>query len=82
MEKSQYSHANLNELLNFSYNFDLLKGIIETLLKNQQNLQKQVESMEKENKEFQLLKYELKTAKEELQNLNEKFKLMFDNLLF
>ena len=79
MEKSQYSHANLNELLNFSYNFDLLKGIIETLLKNQQNLQKQVESMEKENKEFQLLKYELKTAKEELQNLNEKFKLMFDN---
>jgi len=33
----------LNSLFNFSYNFDLLKGIIGALLKNQQALQKQVE---------------------------------------
>ena len=74
MEKSEYSNANLNELFNFSYNFDLLKGIIETLLKNQQNLQKQVESMKQERREFQLLKYELKTTKDEMQKINEIFK--------
>ena len=31
----------LNALFNLNYNFDLLKGIIETLLKNQGALQKQ-----------------------------------------
>ena len=38
-----YNDVDLNALFNFSYNFDLLKGIIGTLLKNQQNLQKQIE---------------------------------------
>ena len=38
-----YKDVDLNALFNFSYNFDLLKGIIGTLLKNQQNLQKQIE---------------------------------------
>ena len=38
-----YNDIDLNALFNFSYNFDLLKGIIGTLLKNQQNLQKQIE---------------------------------------
>ena len=38
-----FSDVDLNALFNFSYNFDLLKGIIGTLLKNQQNLQKQIE---------------------------------------
>ena len=38
-----YNDIDLNALFNFSYNFDLLKGITETLLKNQQNLQKQIE---------------------------------------
>ena len=71
MEKTEYNNADLNELFNFSYNFDLLKGIIETLLKNQNNLQKQVDSMKEERHEFQVLKFELKNAKEELRKLNQ-----------
>ena len=70
MEKTEYNNADLNELFNFSYNFDLLKGIIETLLKNQNNLQKQVDSMKEERHEFQVLKFELKNTKEELRKSN------------
>ena len=71
MENTNYNNANLNELFNFSYNFDLLKGIIETLLKNQQNLQRQVDSMKEDRKELQILKFELKNTKEELKQLNQ-----------
>jgi len=71
MEKTEYNNADLNELFNFSYNFDLLKGIIETLLKNQNNLQRQLDSMKEERHEFQVLKFELKNAKEELRKLNQ-----------
>ena len=71
MEKTEYNNADLNELFNFSYNFDLLKGIIETLLKNQNNLQKQLDSMKEERHEFQVLKFELKNTKEELRKLNQ-----------
>ena len=71
MEKTEYNNADLNELFNFSYNFDLLKGIIETLLKNQNNLQKQVDSMKEERHEFQVLKFELKNTKEEIRKLNQ-----------
>ena len=38
-----YNDIDLNSLFNFSYNYDLLKGIIGSLLKNQQILQKQIE---------------------------------------
>ena len=71
MEKTEYNNADLNELFNFSYNFDLLKGIIETLLKNQNNLQKQLDSMKEERHEFQVLKFDLKNTKEELKKLNQ-----------
>ena len=37
MEYSDYNNTDLNELFNFSYNFDLLKGIIEKLLKSTNN---------------------------------------------
>ena len=58
----------LNALFNLNYNFDLLKGIIETLLKNQGALQKQLDEIyssneEKDNiiqnleKEIKILKY-------------------------
>ena len=33
----------LNALFNLNYNFDLLKGLIETLIKNQELLQKQID---------------------------------------
>ena len=71
MEKTEYNNADLNELFNFSYNFDLLKGIIETLLKNQNNLQNQLDSMKEERHEFQVLKFELKNTKEELKKINQ-----------
>ena len=40
-----YNNADLNSLFNFNftYNFDLLKGIIGALLKNQQALKKEIE---------------------------------------
>ena len=79
MENKEYNNADLNELFNFSYNFDLLKDIIETLLKNQQNLQKQVDTMLEERKEFQLLKFDLKNAKEEIKKLSEIFQSNDDN---
>ena len=46
-----YDDVDLNALFNFSYNFDLLKGIIGTLLKNQQALQKQIQQVNDENHE-------------------------------
>ena len=64
--EGKYNNADLNELFNFSYNFDLLKGIIETLLKNQQNIQKELDQMKEDHKALQLLKFEFKEAKEEL----------------
>lgn len=41
----------LNALFNLNYNFDLLKGIIEQLLKNQQALQKQLDECYNNNNE-------------------------------
>ena len=35
--------------INFSYNFDLLKGLLETLIKNQQETQKDLLNSKKEN---------------------------------
>ena len=46
-----YDDVDLNALFNFSYNFDLLKGIIGSLLKNQQALQKQIQQVNDENHE-------------------------------
>ena len=39
----------LNSLFNLSYNFDLLKGLIEHLLTNQQKLQNQIDEMYKKD---------------------------------
>ena len=39
----------LNSLFNLSYNFDLLKGLIEHLLTNQQKLQNQIDDMYKKD---------------------------------
>jgi len=69
--EGKYNNADLNELFNFSYNFDLLKGIIETLLKNQQNIQKELDQMKEDHKALQLLKFEFKEAKEELKKIND-----------
>ena len=44
-------NLDLNALFNLSYNFDLLKGIISTILKNQETLKKQIENEKKKNYE-------------------------------
>ena len=71
MEYSDYNNTDLNELFNFSYNFDLLKGIIEKLLKNQQKIQKQLDVIKADNKELKILKNELKATKEQMKEINE-----------
>ena len=71
MEYSDYNNTDLNELFNFSYNFDLLKGIIEKLLKNQQTIQKQLDAMKEDNKELKILKNELKSTKQQMKEINE-----------
>jgi uncharacterized coiled-coil DUF342 family protein len=75
MEKSEYNNADLNELFNFTYNFDLLKGIIETLLKNQGALQKQLDELyssnEDKDKIIQDMEADIKSLKETKLNINE-----------
>ena len=62
--------VDLNKIfqMNFSYNFDLLKNLIEALLKNQKNFQSELK--EKTNKimdlENQLLDLKLSSVKEEV----------------
>ena len=58
----------LNALFNLNYNFDLLKGIIETLLKNQEAIQKQLDEIYSSNydkdKSIENMEKEIKTMKE------------------
>jgi hypothetical protein len=84
-EKFQlYKDVDLNALFNFTYNFDLLKGIIGSLLKNQQVLQKQIEIANyvknEKDKAIESLKNEIMeikekyTTKEDFLNIQEQIK--------
>ena len=46
----EINNLDLNTLFNLSYNFDILKGIISFILKNQKSLQIQLEKEKKINK--------------------------------
>ena len=63
-----YNNVDLNSLFNLNYNFDLLKGVIEELLKNQQILQKRMDDMENtfddKDKRIAELEKEVKILKE------------------
>ena len=65
----------LNALFNLNYNFDLLKGIIEQLLKNQNALQNQIDELYGNNsdkdKRIDTLEKEIKFLKETYVNKNE-----------
>ena len=65
----------LNALFNLNYNFDLLKGIIETLLKNQGSLQKQLDdiylSEEDKEKNIQAMEKDIPLLKENSVNKND-----------
>jgi len=65
----------LNALFNLNYNFDLLKGIIEQLLKNQNALQNQIDELFGNNgdkdKRIETLEKEVKYLKETYVNKNQ-----------
>ena len=62
------ANIDLNGLFNLNYNFDLLKGVIEELLKNKQILQKRMDDMENtfddKDKRIAELEKEVKILKE------------------
>ena len=70
-----YNDADLNCLFNFTYNFDLLKGIIGALLKNQQALQKQIELANSINNEQDKT---IESLKNEIIEIKEKYTLRED----
>ena len=70
-----FNEVDLNALFNFSYNFDLLKGIIGTLLKNQQNLQRQIEFANYMNNEQDKT---ITSLKNEITEIKEKYTLRQD----
>ena len=85
-EKIQITNdIDLNALFNLNYNFDLLKGIIEQLLKNQKSLQDQINDLFGANgdkdKRIENLEKEVKYLKEtyvnksDLQQIKEKLKV-------
>jgi chromosome segregation ATPase len=52
--------------LNFTYNFDLLKNVLSTIIKNQNNLKKEYdEKFQAQSEEIELLKQELEKINEE-----------------
>ena len=65
----------LNALFNLNYNFDLLKGIIEQLLKNQNLLQNQIDELfgvnGNKDKRIESLEKEVKYLKETYVNKSE-----------
>ena len=65
----------LNALFNLNYNFDLLKGIIEQLLKNQNSLQNQIDELfgngSDKDKRIESLEKEVKYLKETYVNKND-----------
>jgi chromosome segregation ATPase len=65
----------LNALFNLNYNFDLLKGIIEQLLKNQNALQNQVDelfgSIGDRDQRIEALEKEVKYLKETYVNKSQ-----------
>ena len=65
----------LNDLFNLNYNFDLLKGIIEQLLKNQNALQNQVDelfgSIGDRDQRIEALEKEVKYLKETYVNKSQ-----------
>ena len=69
----------LNALFNLNYNFDLLKGIIETLLQNQGALQRQLDDMyasnEEKDKTIEKMEEDIKLLKDAKVNRTEFKKL-------
>ena len=73
----------LNSLFNLNYNFDLLKGIIETMLTNEQKLQNQLDEVYKKDcdrdKDLNSLIKDVKIIKGNYVDKNS-FKIVIDSI--
>ena len=73
----------LNSLFNLNYNFDVLKGIIEHLLTNQQKLQNQIDEIFikdcDRDKDITSLLKDTKSIKDSFVDKNS-FKIVLDNI--
>lgn len=73
----------LNSLFNLNYNFDLLKGIIETMLTNEQKLQNQLDEIYKNDydrdKDLNSLIKDVKIIKGNYVDKNS-FKIVLDSI--
>ena len=60
----------LNELFKLTYNFDLLKGLITSMLKNQESLKNQIEKEKEKNNEQNTI---IENLKSDIELMQEKF---------
>lgn len=67
----------LQGLLKLTYNFEKLKGIIISLLKNQKSLQQQID---KSNEKYSALKRSIGFIKEDINSIKEEYSSKIDNL--
>ena len=72
-------NSDLNNIFNFTYNFDLLKDVLSTIIKNQVNLKNQIHSMnEKYRTQSQIIestKNEIIEIKQSQMEKKETFKI-------
>ena len=72
-------NSDLNNIFNFAYNFDLLKDVLSTIIKNQVNLKNQIHSMnEKYRTQSQIIestKNEIIEIKQSQMEKKETFKI-------
>ena len=73
--KSKFPIFDLNKIFDFSYNFDLLKSLLESLINNQQETQKELLNNKKENEiklnELERRIIDMKISMSDLKNIKE-----------
>ena len=79
------NNSDLNGLFNFNYNFDLLKEVLTTVIKNQINLKKRLEEKGVEQQQIMnLLKTDITQIKQSQKEKNDNFNFSkndYDNLV-
>ena len=72
-------NSDLNNIFNFTYNFDLLKDVLSTIIKNQVNLKNQIHSMNEkyrtQNQMIESTKNEIIEIKQSQMEKKETFKI-------
>ena len=79
------NNSDLNGLFNFNYNFDLLKEVLTTVIKNQINLKNRLEEKGVEQQQIMnLLKTDITQIKQSQKEKNDNFNISkndYDNLV-